>query len=727
MPLNLRRMPIPIATCHAALLASIVAGAISVAGQTPACRPIASHPLSDAEKAYSDGYYAQAQQLFAQALQQDPHDASLVARNIAALLRIDKVGEAAQQLSAALAANPSSAAILTAQAELQIRQGQPWLAQKSLDAAAAADPCYARIHLIRSRLFRIESMYASERAELQKAYELDVTDPDILMAWSHIIPAAQEVEGTVKALDSPNNIDAETRGKAESTVHAMLPLLREDSQTCKVVPTVASASLPLLPSREDGKHIDGFRLEVKFPIGAAKLQLDTGASGLFISKSIADLNGFARGMGAPIDTVQADTVQIGPLEFHDCMVGVSDLPFPGNSDGFIGTDILASYLITIDTRSQKLLLDPLPPQTGALPGDRAISGELAGYQPVYRRRQYMLVPVTLDNKVEKLFALDTGMRMSAMSSELAHAASDTKVNFTNSLQTKSGQPVQVYRDNFDFQFAGMSMDRQGRILSLEPSAIDHNAGFDVGGMLGFDILGQLITHLDYRDGLVKFETLESSASNAKSRGSEKGSREAAAQECPSYASAEIPLNQTLQLKVMGTLDSTHLKIGKEIWAKVVNGLIYPGCTLNRDSIVYGHVTAMSSTKSPGTAELGLSFDHADCEGKAKTAMAFHLVALLPPPDQAPSLHAALPTEVAGAMQISQTAAASNGYDALLSEGGTPNTVRPGVVVGMPGTKLEPLGGPACSSRITSSGRSVQLGTGAELILALSSSSQTASH
>ena len=73
------------------------------------------------------------------------------------------------------------------------------------------------------------------------------------------------------------------------------------------------------------------------------------------------------------------------------------------------------------------------------------------------------------------------------------------------------------------------------------------------------------------------------------------------------------------------------------------------------------------------------------------------------------------------MQISQTAAASNGYDALLSDGGKPNTVRPGVVVKMPGVKLEPLGGPGCSARITSAGRSVQIGTGAELILALSSS------
>ncbi|WP_109489377.1 tetratricopeptide repeat protein [Occallatibacter savannae] len=687
--------------------------------QTSACKPIGPHSLSPAEKAYSDGYYAQAQELFAQALQQNPTDAVLAAKDIAALLHLDKIADAMQALNAAVAANPNSAAVLTAQAEVQIRRGQPWLAEKSLNAAAAADPCYARVHLIRSRLFRIESMYASERTELEKAYALDVTDPDILMAWSHIIPPALEVEGTVKALEGPDKIDEETRAKAEATVHSILPVLREDSQTCKVLPTAPSATLPLLPTRDDGKHIDGFRVEVKFPKSTARLTLDTGASGLFISKAIADLNGFARGMGAPMDTVRAESVQIGPLEFHDCIVGVSELPFPGGSDGFIGTDILASYLITIDPRAQKLQLDPLPKQSGALPGDRSASGELAGYQPVYHRRQYLLVPVTLDGKVEKLFALDTGMRMSAMSPETAHAASDTKMNFTNTLQTKSGAPVQVYRDNFDLQFAGMSMERQSRILSMEPSAIAHNTGFDVGGLLGFDVLGQLTTHLDYRDGLVKFESPEAAASSGKNKGTEKAREEA---ECPSYASAEIPLDQTLQLKVMGTLDSAHLKPGKEIWAKVVNGLMYPGCTLDRDAIVYAHVTAASA--STGPAELGLAFDHADCAGRSKAPMTFHLIALLPPPDQSKSLHSALPTQVAGgAVQISDTAAATDGYDALLSDGGKPNTVHPGVVVKMPGVKLEPLGGPGCSARITSASRSVQLAPGAEFILALSSSAQ----
>lgn len=715
------KMPRLHVLCLGFLLAATGPISVPLYAQTPACPAVAPHDLSPEEKAYSDGQYDQAEHLYAQALAQQPKDAALVARLVQILLREDKAAQAAEQANSAVAANPSSAAALTAMAEVQLRQGQPWLATKSLDAALAADPCYAHAHLVRSRVLHIDSMYASERSELQKAYDIDVSDPDILMAWSRVMPAAQQVEGTAQALVSMKDLDAETRTKAETTIHSMMPLLHEDTQTCKVLPTVASASVPLLPSREDGKHIDGFRIEVKFPKGAAKLQLDTAASGLYISKALADQNGFERSLDAPVGTVQADVVQIGPLEFHDCMVGVSDIPFPGKADGFIGADILAPYLITIDSREQKLKLDPLPPQpAGVLPADRVKTPELADYEPIYHRRQYLLVPVTLNNKSRKLFALDTGMRMSTMDSRTAHEASDMKVDFTNSLATKSGPPAQVYRDHFNFQFADQSMERPtGSILASDPTVIDHNAGFDVAGMLGFDVLGQLIVHLDYRDGLVKFESPASTLTASKEKKSSPAGSESP--ECPSLGAAEIPRKQTLELKVLGTLDSNHLKPGKEIFAQVVRGIIYPGCTLDDNSIVYGHVTAASSSRNPDSAELGLVFDHGDCAGHPKKPLALHLIAFLPPVDEGPeSLHEALPTEVAGGTRQLGGLVANMDADAgRLSDGGAPNTVHPGVVVGVPTMKLDPSGGPACSARFTSSTRSVQLGTGSELILFLS--------
>ena len=90
------------------------------------------------------------------------------------------------------------------------------------------------------------------------------------------------------------------------------------------------------------------------------------------------------------------------------------------------------------------------------------------------------------------------------------------------------------------------------------------------------------------------------------------SPEIAREECPTFDTAEIPVNQTLELKITGTLDSSHLKPGQKIYAEVMHGLIYPECTLNMKSIVYGHITAVSANRNPDNAELGIVFDRGDC-------------------------------------------------------------------------------------------------------------------
>lgn len=698
--------------------------AASVLAQTGACPPVQSHAGTPADSAYSDGNYAEAEQLYTQALSQEPGNIVLQAALVHTLLHEGKVTEAGERVHSMQAADPRSALTFTADAELELRLGQPWQAMESLDQVEAADRCYARAHLIRSRALRIDSMYASERAEIQKAYEIDGTDPDILNAWSNVVSPANEIAGTRESLDTMKDIDANTRQKAEATVQSMMPLLSEYSQTCKVLPAVSTATLPLLPSKQDGKNIDGFRIEVRMPKSAARLQVDTAASGLFITRALAVENGLQQGANDPPGTVHLDSVQIGPLEFRDCMVGVSDAPFGGNTDGSIGTDVFASYLIKIDPRAEKLTLGPLPSLTGILPGDRPTLPELARFTPVYHRRQYLLVPVMLNNKTRKLFVLDTGMRLSTMTPETAHALSNIKVNFTNTLQTASGPPAHVYRDKFDFQFANLALPHQGQIVEFDPTAIDRNAGFEVDGLLGFDMLHQLTLQLDYRDGLVQFESTnaEGAPTNAKGPAVETASTLPTPPNKPSdsncaHDDSDYPLNTTIEAIVQGSVDSAHLKPGKEIWVKTVSGYTFQGCTLNRDSILYGHVVVATGKKNSATPELSIAFDHGDCQGQGKKELSLRLIGLLAAPSESEYLHQVMPTEVVGgARQISNAAASTDGYDPKLGHGSLPATVHPGLVVGMSNLKLEPERGPGCSARISSTNRDVELQTGVELIL-----------
>ena len=698
-------------------------------GQTTACPAIGPHAATPADTAYSEGNYRTAEDLYGEALVQRPHDLQLSAALVHTLLHEAEISQASAQVNKMLAEDPRSAATLAALAEVQLHQGQPWQALDTLNRAAASDRCYARVHLIRSRTLRIDSMYASERAEIQSAYDIDPTDPDIRHAWLSIVSPAREIESIDKSLATMKDLDLETRQKAQESIRSMLPLLTENNQTCKILPAASSATLPLLPSYQDPKHIDGYRLEVQFSQSKARLQVDTAASGLYISKSLAEQNGFQPGADAPAGTVHVDSVHIGPLEFRDCTVGVSDTPFAGKADGFIGTDLFASYLITLDHPAAKLTLAPLPQLSGILPGDRSTDQtappELRNFTPVYHRNQYLLVPVLLNNKTRRLFLLDSGIRLSAMASDVAHSVSTTRVNFTNPMQTVSGSTIKIYRDSFDFQFASLSLNHQGHILEFDPSAVDQSAGFEIAGMLGFDMLHSLTLHLDYRDGLVKFESTDAEIAPGNTRETMTASASGASANdegkdvCEPEDAADRPLSSTIEAEVTGLFDSGHMKPGRSIAVKIVHEWLDPECRLSEGAILYGHVTASSSTKGSGTSELDLIFDHGDCVGHEKQALSLRIIGVVAAPDSFVGLQAATPTEVSGRGRSISTAAASISSFALvvnLNPEGPPNTIHPGIVAGIPEMKLDPLGGRGCSARLTSSEHSVRLGTGTELIM-----------
>ncbi len=701
----------------ACVASALLVLAVPVPGQKTACPAAVHEKASAAELAYGEGRYQRAEDLYGQQLAAHPGDLDLSAGLVKTWLHEGEVEQASAQVNRVLASAPHSAVALTMLAEVQLHQGQPWLALETLKEAERADPCNARVHYVRSRALRIDSMYASERAEVQAAYDIDPTDPDIRHAWLSTVSIAREVEGIDSSLKTMQNLDAETKQKALDSIHSMLPMLSENNRTCEVLPTEEAAGMVLQPSYADAKHVEGYKIEVQFPKSKAKLQIDTAASGMFVSRALAEANGLEYAAGAPPGTVHVDRVQIGPLEFHDCTVGVSDTPFAGKGDGFISTDMFAQYLITLDNAAGKLTLSPLPAQAGVVPGDRVVPAGLEDYTPVYHRKQFLLVPVDVNRKGRRLFALDSGIRLSSMAPSIAHAVSTTKVNFTNPIQTVSGSTLQVYRDNFDFAFARQTVDRQGHILEMDPSAIGRATGVEVGGLLGFDMLHSMIMHLDYRDGLVKFESSDGSTQRPAGSMAAGGAKGEAEVECAPDDTRDRPLGSAMQAKVTGLLESSHLKPGKQVTVALVNGWEDAECSLSPGALLYGHVT--EAEKVPGGAQLSLMFDHADCDGHAKKELALRVIGLVASPDAFVGLHNALPSEVAGgARDISVTAQNMGAFalDENLNPGGPPHTIHPGIVAGLPKIKLQPIGGPGCSARLISSDANIRLGVGAQLLL-----------
>jgi len=700
---------------------------LSVYAQNSSCPAVASHELSPADEAYAQGKYDAAESLYMQAFLKKPQDVAISSAMVRTLLHEGKVSDAEAVAKKALESDAKSTIALTAMAEVQFQKGQPWLALETLDDAVKADNCYARAHLIRSRVFRIDSMYGSERKELQTAYEIDPEDADIKREWLRVDSPAKDIEGTEQALATMKDVDADLREKAMASVHALMGQLTENSLTCKSNSISAPVVLPLTPMMADTKHATGYRLEVGLPQGKTKLIVDTAASGLYITRALVDENGFQHRDGDPVNTVRADSVHIGSLEFRDCLVGVSDVPFPDKESGFVGTDIFAPYLVTLDFPAGRLELAPLPAIAGekedALPGDRPRIAELAGYAPVYHRQQFLLVPITLNKKERRLFVLDTGMRMSTMTPGVAHAVSPTKVNFTNPIPTANGGTVQIYRDNFELQFADLAVENQGHILDFDPAAIDESAGFEVAGLMGFDVLHSMTIHMDYRDGMVKFE---SAAANAAAQGTmistvKPGvSPPVADEDCDRYVNqaGDLPTNVTIEGQIVGWLESGHAKVGQPVSLKITHDWEGEGCMLPKGALLYGSVLASSGDKSGG--RLALIFDHGDCAGEKRKPLLLRVIGVVGPPAERKALHDAMPTQVSGGgRDISQTAAGMGIQDdENLNPGGAPATVHPGIVVGLKGTTMTPEAGPQCSALLSSVGHSVRLDVGSELILAM---------
>jgi Tetratricopeptide repeat len=702
----------------------------SVFAQAAVCSEVPAHEATAADTAYQQGKYDVAESLYLQALAGKPGDLELNSALVHTLLHEGRIADAWARADKAVAEAPHSATALTSLAEVQLRKGQPWLAAQTLDSAAAADPCYARVHLIRSRIFRIDSMYASERSELEEAYKIDPGDPDIHRSWLHTVNPANDIVRIQESLATMPNLEPEVREKASASATAMMSLLSENSQTCQSSPIAAPVTLPLLASHETVKQINSYKIGVVFPKGKARLIIDTAASGFYISRTLADSLGLQHAEGAPAGTVQADSIDIGALEFRNCMVGVSDTPFAQGVDGFLGTDVFASYLVSLNFPQEKLELEPLPQrpneQKNPLPGDRYAGPGLQSYSPVYHKSQYLLVPVMIDKKDRRLFVLDTGIRLSTMTSEVAHSVSGTRLNFTNSVPSVSGPPLHIYRDSFDLQFANLSLNHKDHILEFDPSTIEQTAGMEVAGMLGFDVLQALVIHIDYRDGLVGFDSPVSGLAGPAVASSQTAApvpsiSDGKAPACDDYSnqSGDHQLSSSILGSMVVGLDSKHLKVGQPIQVKVLREWIAPTCALAKGTALYGHVLAATASKSPDGSELAVVFDHGDCSGRPKQQLALRIVGVVGNDTAYSGLHNAMPAEVHGGARSISSTASSMGAESDVDTNG-PKSIRTGAVVGVPHLKLIPEGGPQCSAMLTSEQPSVHLGTDMKFVLTMQS-------
>lgn len=512
--------------------------------------------LSAADQLYRAGNFSGAAEKYQAIVKADSGSVAAQSGLIRSLLRLEKIDEAMTVAKSALAAKPNSAALSAAIGEVQFRSGEMSPAEISYRQAIKLDPANVSAYLGLARIYRSYSLYGHAYALLQRAHELAPDDPEVQRMWFRDVPRKDRITAIEKYLAGPHPDDTEETASLRRYL-TFLKATAAQPHACQLVNKVDKTDTKLEVLRTDPTHDFGVGLVVKVNGHDTRLQLDTGASGIVISRraaakagltSVSDEeyyglgdNGARRGYSAI-----AHDIRVGDLEFHDCVVDVTDGVSVTSEDGLIGADVFSSYLIDINVPDHKLKLSPLPQRPNEInipatlkteeesesgedqgardskqaepaasqdkpeipeqpkPMDRYVAPEMKDWTPVFRFGSHLLIPTHIDSSPSMLFLIDTGSMMTMLSKREAvhftsvHNDPDTEVKGLN------GSVSKVYRaSKVTLKFGHLSQKNQG-IISFDLSNLSQHMGTEVSGILGFETLYMLQIKIDYRDGLVHF-------------------------------------------------------------------------------------------------------------------------------------------------------------------------------------------------------------------------------
>jgi predicted aspartyl protease len=530
------------------LIATLLLIGFSTFAHAVSCHVTHSVTVSLAQEAFLHGKFEEAVHLYQKQLEENPKDTDAIVGLVRVLLRQQKVKEAGDLITPALDADPNSVPLLVAAGEVQYRAGQPWIALETAESAMKLDACNPQLHLLNAKLDRLNSLYASSEKEIRVAHSLSPDDPDIRLHWLGTLPRAQRITELQSYLASSNG-----HGPDEiKHLHSYLDYLQKEStqphKPCRLVSNSDTTTIPFTGIMQDAYNISAWALDVKLNNHYAKLAIDTGASGLVISRSVANRAGLQRfsngevgGVGDHGDkaayTALVDSIKIGSLEFRDCEVEVLDQRNVVDTDGLIGMDVFSNFLVTLDYPMHQLALGPLPPRPNdvssakpalrteatpddeasnepqgfssgaaepAAPRDRYIAPEMKDWTYVYRVGHNLLIPTSLNSSKVKLFILDTGAFTTSISPAIAREVTKVHTDSLMTIEGVSGKVNKVFTaDKITFRFAHLSQKVEG-VVAFDSPYVSRSLGMEFAGFIGFTTLRQTTMKIDYRDGLVNF-------------------------------------------------------------------------------------------------------------------------------------------------------------------------------------------------------------------------------
>ncbi|HEY3928290.1 MAG TPA: aspartyl protease family protein [Candidatus Koribacter sp.] len=509
--------------------------------------------------AFAAGKYDDAAARFRAVLAKEPGSVAAQVALVRTLLSQEKLQEAVDLAGKYLAATPNAAPLHTSMAEVHFRRAEMSAAESDFRSAIRLDPTDTQAYLGLAKLVGALGYHGKAYQLLVTARDLAPDDPDVQRQWIRFLPRSSRIPAMEKLLAENKDGQSDLTGLREYLAFLKGATADRKTHPCSLAKPVERTQTDLTPLLLDAQRLRGWGLNVKLNDHVSKFLLDTGASGIYMGRKQAEKAGVARiydehasGIGDQGQVTgyygYVDRLQVGELEFHDCIVEVSDKKSIVEEEGLIGADVFSNYIVNLDFRERRMRLEPLPKRPGDAevakslnsegddaaisdasaaaenksedapaiinirtyiprhpPQDRYRAPEMKEWSAVYRFGHELLLPTRINDLNNKLFLIDTGAFNTTFSTTLAVELGKMHRDYDTEVRGISGKVAKIYSTKDADMVFGHLKQRVEDPVTFDLSSISRDAGTEVSGIIGFRVLNLMDVQIDYRDNLVNFE------------------------------------------------------------------------------------------------------------------------------------------------------------------------------------------------------------------------------
>ncbi len=411
----------------------------------------------------------------------------------------------------ASAADPALPAARGALGEALIRAGELEEALALFAELAAAAPDDARAQLGLGRLRVAEGEAEAGIAALDRAHTLAPDDPDVLIRYAGAVTnRADAVRVLERWLALAGSDDPERRESIMSTLAAWKAL--GDRSVWTIEGPQQRTELPLRTiSDSPGSPPAGVIVELEAPAAGGKegkrlrlrCLLDTGASGLYLSRRIAERllraevsHGAVYGGGGSgrheTTRVILPAVQAGSLKFSDALAHIADgeVDRGDRYDAILGVDVFERFRTTLDLPGRKIVIE-VPAPAG--PGDPPPAGAIQ----VWSIEGQPLVRVGFNGEASGLMMLDTGADRTVLALAAAERIQGIRRSRRSAPAWGYGGAIGQVEDvsGLALRIPPIDEDRVSAV-GIDLSRRSRLSGVEISGYLGLDHLRRCIIVLE---------------------------------------------------------------------------------------------------------------------------------------------------------------------------------------------------------------------------------------